>query len=131
MLSFFDGEAVVRTGWPGQCAPVSPVYSRGDIDYGEEVVNHKKPRRIYLPWLLSSVGARGFEFSANGLYVFVVAFCVLQLSARCLHLRSIFPLNVLALLHGGTLGYGVIVVGFSQDYSISWMWSVLRLCRLE
>ncbi len=31
--------------------------------------------------------------------LFVVAFCVLQLGARCLYLRSIFPLNVLALLH--------------------------------
>jgi len=41
----------------------------------------------------------GFELSATGLYVFVVAFCVLQLRARCLHLCSIFPLNVLALLH--------------------------------
>jgi len=40
-----------------------------------------------------------FELSATGLYVFVGAFCVLQLRARCLYLRSIFPLNVLALLH--------------------------------
>lgn len=40
-----------------------------------------------------------FELSATGLSLFVVAFCVLQLSARCWYLRSIFPLNVLALLH--------------------------------
>jgi hypothetical protein len=31
--------------------------------------------------------------------VFVVAFCVLKLSAHCLYLRSIFYLNMLALLH--------------------------------
>ena len=40
-----------------------------------------------------------FEPSATGLPLFVVAFCVLKLSACCLYLRSIFPLNVLALLH--------------------------------
>jgi hypothetical protein len=40
-----------------------------------------------------------FELSANVLYVFVVTFCVLKLSARCLCLRSIFRLNMLALLH--------------------------------
>ena len=51
-----------------------------------------------LPALLS-VGVRGFELSASVLYVFVVAFCVLALRARCLSLRSLFSLNVLALLH--------------------------------
>ena len=51
------------------------------------------------PWLLSLFGARGFELSATGLSLFVVAFCALQLSVRCLSLRSIFYLNMLALLH--------------------------------
>jgi hypothetical protein len=41
----------------------------------------------------------GFELSASVLYVFVVAFCVLAVRARCLCLRSIFSLNLLALLH--------------------------------
>jgi len=41
----------------------------------------------------------GIEPSATALYVFVVAFCVLKLRARCLCLRAIFRLNMLALLH--------------------------------
>lgn len=45
------------------------------------------------------VGARGFEPSATGLPLFVVAFCALQLSVRCLSLRALFSLNMLALLH--------------------------------
>src|SRR5438270_13928939 len=45
------------------------------------------------------VGVRGFELSATALSVFVVAFCVLKLSTRCLCLRAIFYLNLLALLH--------------------------------
>jgi hypothetical protein len=40
-----------------------------------------------------------FELWANGLSLFVVAFCVLKLSTRCIYLRSIFFLNMLALLH--------------------------------
>ena len=45
------------------------------------------------------VAATGIELSASVLYVFVVAFCVLKLRPRCLCLRSIFRLNLLALLH--------------------------------
>jgi hypothetical protein len=40
-----------------------------------------------------------FELSATGLSVCAVAFRVLQLSAHCSSLRSIFYLNMLALLH--------------------------------
>ena len=49
--------------------------------------------------VLQKVAATGIELSASVLYVFVVAFCVLALRARCLSLRSLFSLNVLALLH--------------------------------
>src|SRR2546421_12729312 len=42
---------------------------------------------------------RGFELSATGLSLFFGAFCALQLSARCLSLRALFCLNMLALLH--------------------------------
>jgi len=50
-----------------------------------------------------------FELSANVLYVFVVAFCVLQLRTCCLYLRSIFYLNILALLHRCYMrGYGIV-----------------------
>src|SRR5438132_8008204 len=45
------------------------------------------------------VAATGIELSATVLSLFVVAFCALQLSARCLSLRALFCLNLLALLH--------------------------------
>jgi hypothetical protein len=48
---------------------------------------------------LALVGARGFELSAIGLSLFAVAFRALTLRASCLSLRSIFYLNLLALLH--------------------------------
>ena len=40
-----------------------------------------------------------FELSAIALSLFVGAFCALTLRARCLSLRSLIYLNVLALLH--------------------------------
>ena len=43
--------------------------------------------------------AGGFEPSATGLSLFAVAFCALQLRTRCLYLRALFCLNMLALLH--------------------------------
>ena len=45
------------------------------------------------------VAATGIEPLATALSLFVVAFCVLALRARCLSLRSLFSLNLLALLH--------------------------------
>ena len=45
------------------------------------------------------IGVRGFELSTTALSLFVVAFCVLALRDRCLSLRSLFSLNLLALLH--------------------------------
>jgi len=79
----------------------------------------------------SAKGERGFELSATALSVFVGAICVLPLRARYLSLRSLFSLNVLALLHGEALGYrrycSSPVVGFSQNDIISWMWPVLCL----
>ena len=42
---------------------------------------------------------RGFELSATALSLFVGAFCVLPLRARCLSLRALCYLNLLALLH--------------------------------
>jgi hypothetical protein len=56
---------------------------------------HRKAFLRVLSSLACGVGARGFELSATGLYVFVAAFCVLTLSVRCLYLRSIFYLNML------------------------------------
>jgi len=41
----------------------------------------------------------GFELPAPCLWLFVVAFCGLQLRVRCLYLRVIFYLHLLALLH--------------------------------
>ena len=43
--------------------------------------------------------AGGFEPSATGLSLFALAFYALQLSTRCLSLRALFCLNLLALLH--------------------------------
>ena len=49
--------------------------------------------------LRALVAATGIEPSATALSLFVVAFCVLALRARCLSLRALFSLNLLALLH--------------------------------
>jgi hypothetical protein len=72
-----------------------------------------------------------FEHSATGLSLFVGVFRVLKLPARCLSLRAIFYLNLLALLHAEALGYAdeycSSVVGFSQNEIRSWMLSVLWL----
>jgi hypothetical protein len=92
----------------------------------------------YIGVVAYAVGTRGFELSATGLLLFAVAFRVLKLPASRLRLRSIFYLHMLALLHRcykqlhkEALGYGgyccCTVVGFSQNCSISWMWSVLWL----
>ena len=51
------------------------------------------------PPVFSLVAATGIEPLANGLSLFAVAFCALQLRARCLYLRSIVSFNMLALLH--------------------------------
>jgi|SRR5215469_108935 len=48
---------------------------------------------------LALVGARRFEPSATGLSLFVVAFCVLTLLARCLYRHAFVYLKPLALLH--------------------------------
>jgi len=48
---------------------------------------------------LTLVGVRGFELSTPCFSVLAVALCALLWRVRCLLLRSIFPLNVLALLH--------------------------------
>lgn len=45
------------------------------------------------------VAATGIELSATGLSLFVGAFYALTLRAHCLSLRSIFRLNMPALLH--------------------------------
>src|SRR5258708_29062618 len=47
----------------------------------------------------SNDSARGFELPAPCLWLFVVAFCGLQLRVHCLYLRSIVSLNMPALLH--------------------------------
>src|SRR5436309_7196078 len=77
---------------------------------------------------------RGFELSAPALSLFVVAFCALQLRARCLSLRALFCLNMLALLHRCYMerfwDMGVLSLScwrFLANYIISWMWSVLWL----
>jgi hypothetical protein len=44
------------------------------------------------------MGATGIELSVTGFLLFVVALRALQLSIHCLSLRSIFSLNMLALL---------------------------------
>jgi len=83
--------------------------------------------------LESLVAATGIEPFANGLSLFAVAFCVLQLRAHCLSWRSIVSLNMLALLHRCYMlglwdmwSYGCsTAVGFSQTYIISWMLPVL------
>ena len=49
--------------------------------------------------VFSLVAATGIEPIANGLSLFAVAFCVLQLRVHCLYLRSIVSFNMLALLH--------------------------------
>ena len=52
----------------------------------------------------------GIELLTACLLVFAVAFLVLKLGVRCLYLRTLFCLNMLALLHccytKGPLGYG-------------------------
>jgi hypothetical protein len=48
---------------------------------------------------IDDVPKTGIEPSATAFSVFVVAFCALQLPARCLSLRALFCLNLLALLH--------------------------------
>jgi len=48
---------------------------------------------------LTLVGVRGFELSTTGFLLFVVAFCALLVHVHCLLSRSVFPLNLLALLH--------------------------------
>jgi hypothetical protein len=48
------------------------------------------------------------SLSANDLHAFAIAFQVLQLRARCLYLRSVFYLKMLALLQGEALRYGGI-----------------------
>jgi len=45
------------------------------------------------------VAATGIELLATVFSLFVVAFCVLAVRTRCLSLRAIFCLNMLALLH--------------------------------
>jgi hypothetical protein len=79
----------------------------------------------------------GIELLVTVFSLFVVAFCVLAVRTRCLYLRALFCLNMLALLHccymerlwdmGGKCCS--TVVGFSTNGIISWMWSVLWQCR--
>jgi hypothetical protein len=57
---------------------------------------------------IDDVPKTGIELLATVLSLFVVAFCALALCARCLSLRALFCLNLLALLHGEALGYEVI-----------------------
>jgi hypothetical protein len=60
-----------------------------------------------------------FEPSATGLSLLVLAFCVLRLRVRCLYLRPVFYLNMLALLHRYCIrGYGI------------WGLLLLYCCRL-
>ena len=100
---------------------------RGQIKRGRKTLLHR------FSYLAFAVRVRGFELPAPCLWLFVVAFCELQLRARCLYLCAIFYLHLLVLLHRSYMerlwNMEVIVVGFSQNCIISWMWSVLRLCR--
>jgi len=84
--------------------------------------------------VLQKVAATGIEPSATALSLFVVAFCVLALRARCLSLRSPFSLNLLALLHCCYMerfwDMGLVLLSccrFLANDIISWMWSVLWL----